>query len=118
MNRGEPWAGRDRVRDMAAGFFKDVPDLALSCDDVRVSGHHVLFLWTFVGHDTGTGKPLKVQGWEDWDLNTEGLVQTSYGWFDADAYARQVSGLKPPLRRSECRLTPASHIKPLRSQAP
>ncbi|MCB1347559.1 MAG: SgcJ/EcaC family oxidoreductase, partial [Maritimibacter sp.] len=35
INRGTPWTGRDRVRDMAAGFFADVPDLTLSCDDIR-----------------------------------------------------------------------------------
>ena len=23
INRGDPWSGRDRVRDMAAGFFAD-----------------------------------------------------------------------------------------------
>jgi len=92
INQGAPWSGRDRVRDMAAGFFQDVPDLTLTCDDVRVSGNHVLFLSTFVGHDAGTGNPLRVQGWEEWDLNAEGLVQTSKGWFDAEAYARQANG--------------------------
>ena len=35
INRGEPWTGRAGVRDMAAGFFRDVPDLTLTCDDVR-----------------------------------------------------------------------------------
>lgn len=89
INKGEPWSGRDRVRDMAAGFFRDVPDLALTCDDVRGSDMHALFVWTFTGHDAGTGRPLKIHGWEEWDLNADGQVQASRGWFDAAEYARQ-----------------------------
>ena len=89
INRGQPWSGRERVREMAAGFYADVPDLALTCDDVRVSGDHVAFLWTFTGHAADTGKALKVHGWEEWDLNADLKVQRSRGWFDADAYARQ-----------------------------
>lgn len=92
INKGDPWLGRERVRDMAAGFFKDVPDLALTCDDVRTSDSHVLFLWTFTGHDASTGNPLKIQGWEEWELNEDMKVQSSLGWFNADAYAKQASG--------------------------
>ncbi len=89
INRGEPWSGRARVRDMAAGFYSDVPDLFLTCDDVRVSDKHVLFLWTFTGHDATTQRPLKIQGWEEWDLNNDLQVQSSRGWFDAQSYAQQ-----------------------------
>lgn len=89
INRGEPWSGRARVRDMAAGFYGDVPDLLLTCDDVRVSDKHVLFLWTFTGHDATTHRPLKIHGWEEWDLNNDLQVQSSRGWFDAQSYAQQ-----------------------------
>lgn len=92
INRGEPWSGRARVKDMAAGFYQDVPDLSLTCDDVRVSENHVLFLWTFVGHDATSGNPLKIHGWEEWDLNKEMKVQSSRGWFDAKSYADQANG--------------------------
>jgi len=34
INNGDPWSGRSRVQEMAAGFYADVPDLTLSCDDV------------------------------------------------------------------------------------
>ena len=49
INRGEPWQGRDRVAQMAAGFFSDVPDLKLVCDGLRCAGDHVVYLWTFTG---------------------------------------------------------------------
>ena len=92
INCGEPWQGRSRIADMATGFFTDVPDLALSCDELRCAGSHVLYAWTFTGHDAKTGKPLRVRGWEEWDLDENLKVQASRGWYDADDYARQVAG--------------------------
>ena len=92
INRGDPWQGRARVAEMAAGFFADVPDLSLSCDAIRGAGTHAVFAWTFTGHDAGTGNPLKISGWEEWDLDAELKVAASRGWFDAEDYARQVAG--------------------------
>ncbi len=92
INRGEPWQGRSRIADMATGFFTDVPDLDLSCDELRCAGSHVLYAWTFTGHDAKTGRPLRVRGWEEWDLDEDLQVQASRGWYDADDYARQVAG--------------------------
>lgn len=91
INRGEPWTGRSRVQDMASGFYADVPDLTLSCDDVRCSGNHVIYVWTFTGHDASTGKPLHIRGWEEWELNDQLKVVASRGWFDAEDYARQAA---------------------------
>ncbi|MAX74005.1 nuclear transport factor 2 family protein [Alterinioella nitratireducens] len=91
INRGDPWSGRDRVRDMAAGFFADVPDLSLTCDDLRVSGTHAIFVWSFTGHDASSGRPLNVRGWEEWEIGEDLKVAASRGWFDADDYARQAS---------------------------
>ena len=92
INRGTPWTGRDRVRDMAAGFFADVPDLTLSCDDIRLSGSHAVYVWTFTGNAAGTGNPLDIRGWEEWELDDDLKVTASRGWFDAGDYARQAGG--------------------------
>ncbi len=92
INRGEPWQGRDRVAQMASGFFSDVPDLKLVCDGLRCAGDHVVFLWTFTGTHSGTGRPLRVSGWEEWDLDADYKVRASRGWYDADDYTRQTSG--------------------------
>lgn len=92
INRGEPWSGRARVRDMAAGFYADVPDLSLTCDDVRCSGNQVVYVWTFTGHDATTGRPLNIRGWEEWELGEDLKVLASRGWFDAEDYARQAGG--------------------------
>lgn len=93
INGGQPWTGRDGVADMAAGFFADVPGLKLVCDGVRVAGDHLIYLWTFTGQHASTRKPLRVIGWEEWDLDAAGLVRLSRGWFDADDYARQAGSL-------------------------
>ena len=92
INRGEPWKGRAGVAAMAAGFFADVPDLTLACDGIRVADNHVTYLWTFTGHHAASGNPLRVSGWEEWDLDSDLKVRSSRGWFDADDYARQTRG--------------------------
>ncbi len=92
INRGEPWQGRDRVAQMAAGFFSDVPDLKLACDGLRCAGDHVVYLWTFTGTHSGTKRPLRISGWEEWDLDADYRVRVSRGWYDADDYSRQTGG--------------------------
>ena len=77
---------------MALGFYRDVPDLALQCDEIRCAGTHALYVWTFTGHDATSGRPVTVRGWEEWDLTSELEVKSSRGWYDADDYARQVAG--------------------------
>lgn len=92
INNGDPWQGRAKVAEMAAGFYADVPDLSLTCDAVRQAGEHAIYVWTFTGHDAGTKNALKIHGWEEWDLDANMKVRASLGWFDAEAYAAQVAG--------------------------
>ena len=92
INRGEPWVGQSGIARMAEGFYADVPDLSLTCDGVRRAGSHVIYVWTFTGHDARTGHPLTVRGWEEWELDDDLKVKQSLGWFDAEDYARQAEG--------------------------
>ena len=92
INGGEPWLGRERIAEMAAGFFADVPDMSLTCDEIRCAGSHALYVWTFTGHDAKTGHPLTVRGWEEWDVGADLKVRSSRGWYDAVDYAAQISG--------------------------
>jgi uncharacterized protein (TIGR02246 family) len=89
INRGPLWEGRAGVAAMAAGFFADVPDLALECDGVKLAGSHMLYLWTFTGTHSGTGRALRITGWEEWELGADRLVTASRGWFDPEEWARQ-----------------------------
>jgi uncharacterized protein (TIGR02246 family) len=91
INRGRPWVGRQGISDMAAGFFADVPDLQLVCDELRCAGDHVAYLWTFTGTHAATKRPLRVVGWEEWDLDADVKVTASRGWYDAADYERQTT---------------------------
>jgi uncharacterized protein (TIGR02246 family) len=91
INRGEPWVGRKGIAEMAAGFLADVPDLKLVCDEVRCAGSHVAYFWTFTGTHAATKNPLRVAGWEEWDLNPDLKVVASRGWYDAADYERQTT---------------------------
>ena len=84
--------GHEGLTAMASGFHADVPDLTLQNDGIRGAGDHVVFMWTFTGHDAQTGNPLNVSGWEEWDLDENMKVTSALGWFDADDYQRQVDG--------------------------
>jgi len=59
---------------------------------IRCAGSHAVYVWTFTGHDAKTGNPVKVHGWEEWDLGDDLQVKSSRGWYDADDYARQGAG--------------------------
>ena len=59
------------------------------CDGLRTSGDHLAYLWTFTGSHDGTRKAVKVLGWEEWDVDAEGLIRLSRSWFDSEEYARQ-----------------------------
>lgn len=91
INGGDPWHGRNGIAQMAANFFSDVPNLSLTCDDVRMSDRHVAFLWTFTGTNASSGNAMEVSGWEEWDLDGTGLIAESRGWFDANNYDRQAT---------------------------
>ena len=92
INNGEPWTGRAGVQKMAEGFFAEVPDLSLVCDCVRSAGDHVVYLWTFTGTHAGTKNPLRIVGWEEWDIDQDHKIASSRGWFDAADYTRKVAG--------------------------
>lgn len=92
INRGEPSVGHDGLTAMAAGFHADVPDLTLRSDGIRGAGNHAVYMWTFTGHDAGTGNPLTVTGWEEWELDENLKIMSSLGWFDAADYEHQVAG--------------------------
>ena len=52
-----------------------------------------VFHWTLTGTNTGpggTGKHVRISGYELWQLDEDGLISDSKGHFDAAEYERQV----------------------------
>ena len=91
VNRGEPVKGRAALAEMAAGFYADLPDMVVICDEVRGAGSHAIFAWTFEGHHAETKNFVRVRGWEEWELDGDLKIRASLGWYDADDYARQIA---------------------------
>ena len=50
MNCGQPMTTREEIAEMAGGFMSEFPDLVLTCDNVLVADHHMVYAWTFAGH--------------------------------------------------------------------
>ncbi|MGI9483631.1 MAG: DUF1348 family protein [Hyphomicrobiales bacterium] len=92
MNRGEPMITRSEIAQMARGFMADFPDLQLTCENVLVADHHMIYAWKFEGHHNETGNFVSFSGWEEWDLDEDLNVKKSLGWYDVDDYNRQVGG--------------------------
>ena len=91
INRGDPISGRAAVSEMATGFLAEFPDLHLTVDHLRIAGDHVMFGWTLEGTHSETAYKVRVLRWEEWDLDAQGKVAKSLGWFDAEDYDRQVA---------------------------
>jgi uncharacterized protein (TIGR02246 family) len=92
INRGDAHAGRDAVIAMASGFCAEFPDLQLYLEAFRSTGTHAVFAWRLEGHHVETKNFVKVQGWEEWELNADNQVTSSLGWFDGADYDAQIAG--------------------------
>lgn len=93
VNDSPPAAGREAIAEVARGFMRDFPDLEVAMDRVTHDAHGSVFHWTLRGTNTGpggTGKRVRISGYEEWQLDQEGLIGNSKGHFDSAEYARQL----------------------------
>ena len=93
INGGAPAAGRTAIAASAQGFMTAFPDLVVSMDSIDVESHHVLYRWTLIGTNTGpggTGKAVRISGYEAWTIGADGLIAESKGHFDEVEYQRQL----------------------------
>jgi SnoaL-like polyketide cyclase len=69
------------------------PDLQVLMDDVRAEGDKTIYRWTLVGTNTapgGTGRAVRISGFEEWTFDEDGLIAASLGHFDQADYDRQL----------------------------
>lgn len=93
INNGEPSVGRRGVAEAAQGFITAFPDIVVVMDDVTVDGDQVTYHWTFTGTNTGpggTGKAVRISGYEQWTISPDGLIAASLGNFDEAEYEFQL----------------------------
>jgi hypothetical protein len=51
------------------------------------------YRWTLTGTNTGpggTGRKVRISGYEEWTIESDGLIARSLGHFDAADYDRQL----------------------------
>ena len=90
MNDAPRFEGRAALRDLAAGFMAEFPDMQIRMDGCRPAGLRALFLWTLSGTHVETGRKVEIEGWEEWILDDAGEIGQSFGRFDLEDYERQV----------------------------
>ena len=93
VNDGPPAVGRAAIAEVARGFMRDLPDMIVTMDDVTHASDGTKFHWTLTGTNTGpggTGKRLRISGYELWKLDPDGLIAESRGHFDSAEYERQL----------------------------
>ena len=102
INNGLPAVGRAAIAEEARGFMTTFPDMVVTMDDVahesKLGGRSscdAVFHWTLTGTNTGpggTGKRVRISGYELWKIDNEGLIAESKGHFDSAEYERQLKG--------------------------
>ncbi len=93
VNDGPPAVGRAVIADEARGFMRSFPDLAVTMDKLEPDPNGTKFHWTLTGTNTGpggTGKHVRIGGYELWQIGNDGLIKDSKGHFDAAEYERQL----------------------------
>ena len=93
INGGIPAAGRAAITTSAQGFMTAFPDLAVSMDGLELERDNLLYRWTLTGTNTGpggTGKAVRISGYEAWTIGADGLIAESKGHFDEVEYQRQL----------------------------
>jgi len=93
INGGLPAVGREALTAVARSFMTGFPDMKLLMDGLHVQRDHAVYLWTFVGTNTGpggSGQRVRFSGYEVWRIGADGLIAKSNGHFDSGAYLRQL----------------------------
>ncbi|HEX3228155.1 MAG TPA: ester cyclase, partial [Pyrinomonadaceae bacterium] len=81
------------IAEIARGFMRDFPDMIVTFDELEPRSDRTAFHWTLTGTNTGaggTGKRVRISGYELWKIDNDGLIGESKGHFDAAEYERQL----------------------------
>jgi steroid delta-isomerase-like uncharacterized protein len=93
VNDGPPAVGRAAIAKEAQAFMTTFPDMVVTMDKVVHDEEGTKFHWTLTGTNTGpggTGKRVRISGYELWQIDNDGLISESKGRFDSAEYERQL----------------------------
>jgi hypothetical protein len=94
INEGSPSVGQMAITAAAQSFMTAFPDLVVSMDRLDMEAGSVTYHWTLTGTNSGpggTGRPVRVSGYEEWKFGSDGLIAESKGHFEAADYDRQLN---------------------------
>ncbi len=97
VNDSAPAVGRHAITEVAQGFMTAFPDMTVLMDDLFIEADKAVYRWTLVGTNTGpggTGRSVRIRGFEEWRLGADDLIEESLGHFDSEDYQRQLEGEK------------------------
>jgi ornithine cyclodeaminase/alanine dehydrogenase-like protein (mu-crystallin family)/predicted ester cyclase len=93
VNSGDAAVGRAAITEVARGFMTAFPDLRVRMDSLVVESGRVVYRWTLSGVNNGPGgggRAVRIGGFEEWQIGTDGLIAFSQGHFDSAAYEHQL----------------------------
>ncbi len=93
INDRTPAIGRTAITVAAQGFMTAFPDMVVAMDGINRDGNHAIYRWTLTGTNTGpggTGRSVRISGYEEWTLGADGLIAQSLGHYDEADYRRQL----------------------------
>jgi uncharacterized protein (TIGR02246 family) len=93
VNDGPPAVGRAAIAEEAQGFMTTFPDMIVTMGKVSRDSDGTKFHWTLTGTNSGpggTGKRVRINGYELWKIDNDGLIAESKGHFDSAEYERQL----------------------------
>jgi uncharacterized protein (TIGR02246 family) len=100
VNAGVPSVGRAAIRTTVQSFMAAFPDMVVRMDSVLDRGDRgdrAEFHWTWTGTNTGpggTGRAVRITGYEEWTFGPDGLIRESRGHYDDAEYHRQVDRVR------------------------
>jgi ketosteroid isomerase-like protein len=93
INGGTPSVGRAAITEAARSFMTAYPDMVVEMDALEYQGRQYRYRWTFTGTHTGpggTGREVRISGFEEWTIGSDGLVAGSQGHYDQADWDRQL----------------------------
>jgi hypothetical protein len=92
--------GSAAITEAARAFMVAFPDMRVLMDDLLMHGDKAEYRWTLVGTNTGpggTGRRVRISGFEEWSIGGDGLIASSLGHYDQAGYERQLDqGVEEP----------------------
>lgn len=95
INGGTPAIGRQAITEEARGFMDGFPDLRVEMDQLTTDGDSPEYHWRLSGTNTGlggTGRAVRIRGFEQWTIGGDGLIAAWLGSYDDADRDRQING--------------------------